>query len=54
MPNILIDRNDYLELKHLYKQALRNDEEVFVWNGQDILPQYAKYLIEYLEMKGFK
>jgi hypothetical protein len=53
MPNISVDRNDYLELKRLYENAVRNGEEIFVWNGQDILPQYAKYLIEYLEMKRF-
>jgi hypothetical protein len=48
-----VNRLDYLELKRLYKKTVDEKKEMFVWKGQDILTQYAKYLIEYLEMQEF-
>jgi hypothetical protein len=39
------------DLKRLYFIALEEKQEVFVYQGQQILTDYAKYLIQYLEME---
>lgn len=47
--------NVYLpEFKMAYEQCLRDKKEVFIYKQQEIFVGYAKYLIEYLEMKGDK
>lgn len=37
------------ELRRRYKEAVKNGEKVFVFDGHDLLTAYAKYLLEYLE-----
>lgn len=38
-----------LELfEQLYKEALDNNQDFFVFQGQEVLTSYAKYLLEYL------
>lgn len=37
-------------LKALYKKAVENEDESFIFDGQEILVSYAKYLIEYLTL----
>ena len=44
-----INYDDFKELKRLYKKAKRG--EVFIFKGEEILQDYAKYMIEYLEPK---
>lgn len=39
------------KLKGEYQRALDTNEVFFIFEGQEILTSYAKYLIEYLEMK---
>jgi hypothetical protein len=34
-----------------YKKALENKQETFMYSNREFLTEYAKYLIEYLEMK---
>ena len=41
----------YIKLKGAYRNAVRNGKDQFVFEGQAILTSYAKYLIQYLEMK---
>ena len=42
--------NELQELKKLYKDALDQKKESFIFQDKEILTNYAKYLIEYLEM----
>jgi hypothetical protein len=42
---------DYNLFKEAYNKALKNNVEEFLYQGQDILVSYAKYLLEYLEPK---
>lgn len=41
----------YQKLRRAYNNAVRQGKEQFVFEGQDILVAYAKYLIQYLEMR---
>ncbi|MFO7897772.1 MAG: hypothetical protein R6V58_01790 [Planctomycetota bacterium] len=47
--NLIVSREDIKELKKRYNEAVKNGEEVFEFQRQQILTTYAKYLIEYLE-----
>jgi hypothetical protein len=40
-----------LALEAAYKQARTKGQTQFVFEGHDLLTDYAKYLIEYLYMK---
>ena len=46
---IEMDRKDLVELKELYKK--HKDGGAFWFKGHQVLPSYAKYLIQYLEEK---
>lgn len=46
-----ISFDEYEELKNLYENANKENEETFIFKGQVLLTQYAKYLIEYIESK---
>lgn len=37
------------ELKVAYRQAVRDGQEAFLFNGHVLLTDYAKYMVEYLE-----
>jgi len=43
-------KDKYLELKELYEQAIENNEDTITIDGQVLLTNYAKYLLEYLAM----
>jgi hypothetical protein len=47
------DKEELSKLKKARGKAIEDGEESFTFNGELILVQYAKYLIEYLE-KHFK
>jgi len=34
-----------------YNSAVKNNQEMFVFDGNDFLTSYAKYVIEYLKTK---
>lgn len=38
------------DLKIAYEKARANDQKVFILEGQEILTEYAKYLIAYFEI----
>jgi len=42
---------DLPEFKALYKKALREEKNEFLFKNQRILVSYAKYLIEYLNSR---
>lgn len=49
MKMINFDRNKLKDLKRHYKKALEAKKETFIFNGDEYLTSYAKYVIEYLE-----
>lgn len=48
---ITITKVEFITLKRLYKIAQRNNKEKFLFKGREVLTDYAKYLIQYLEDK---
>jgi hypothetical protein len=46
-----IDSVDFQVLKNLYNKAMEQGEDQFRFKGREILVNYAKYLIQYLEPK---
>lgn len=50
MAEMTFDENDYLAFRKLYRQAVANKEKEFVFKGQEFLTDYAKYVLQYLEM----
>jgi len=46
-----ITQKNYKTLKKLYEKAVANGDEQFVWEGQDVLTAYAKYLLQYIESR---
>jgi hypothetical protein len=49
MSNTLsVDKSTFLRLKNEYKNAVRDSKDTFIFDGNELLTNYAKYLIEYL------
>lgn len=49
MSNTLsVDKSTFLRLKNEYKNAVRDSKDTFIFDGNELLTKYAKYLIEYL------
>lgn len=46
-----IDYQDYLSLKQLYEQAVKDNKEQIVFGKHLLLTSYTKYLLEYLSQK---
>lgn len=43
------NKEQYKALEKRYIEALKNKEEQFVFEGNEYLTSYAKYLLQYLE-----
>lgn len=43
-----INYNDYVKLKKEYAKAIKEGKDIFTFKGNELLVNYAKYLIEYL------
>jgi hypothetical protein len=41
----------FKKFKLKYKSAVENNQEMFVFEGNDFLTSYAKYVIEYIKTK---
>ena len=39
------------QFKKEYKAAVKNGDKIFIFEGNEILVGYAKYLLEYLESR---
>jgi hypothetical protein len=50
--NLYLSGEDFKELKRLYAKA--KPGEVFLFKGQEVLKEYAKYMIEYIENSMFE
>jgi hypothetical protein len=42
------DKQSLAKLKKAYNKAVKENKDTFVFEGQELLVSYAKYLIEYL------
>lgn len=51
MDTINISFADFKQLKKLYKHAVYNKFDKFIFKDREVLTAYAKYMIEYLEPK---
>ena len=51
MKTLDLDEKGLQRLKLKYEDALENNELMFTFEGSELLTSYAKYLIEYAEMK---
>lgn len=54
MTTININSKFYRGLKKRYEEAVSKNEKRFMYEGNEYLTAYAKYLLEYCEMKGIK
>lgn len=45
-----ITEDDIPKIRRLYRKALKEKKKQFVYQGHDILTDYAKYLLEYFDM----
>ena len=43
-----VDLPIFSRLQTEYLKAVKNSEEIFIFDGNELLTNYAKYLIEYL------
>ncbi len=43
----MINLNNIEKFKLLYNDAVNKGDEMFVFEGRDVLTSYAKYVIEY-------
>ena len=48
---ITFDHETFKNLKQEYKRAVENKQEIFMFQEHELLTQYAKYIIEYLNSK---
>ena len=48
---ITINFATYKKLKKAYQEALKNNETIFIFEGHELLINYAKYLLQYLDMQ---
>lgn len=48
---ISFNKESFQNFKNQYETSVKNNEEMFVFDGNDFLTSYAKYVIEYLRPK---
>lgn len=48
---ISVDKSTFSRLKNEYQNAVDNSKNTFMFEGNELLTNYAKYLIEYLTPK---
>lgn len=48
---ISFNQESFKNFKKEYNLAVENNQEMFVFDGNDFLTSYAKYVIEYLKTK---
>jgi len=46
-----INSKNFGEFKKLYNKAVEEKKEIFIFEGNEIVTNYAKYVIEYAEMQ---
>jgi len=43
------NKEQFILFKQAYEEAVRLKHRIFIFNGQELLTGYAKYMIEYLD-----
>lgn len=51
---VSLSREDARELQKLYDKAVASGQKQFKFKGRDVLTDYAKYMLQYLKMRGFR
>lgn len=51
MAEMLINKKNLKEIKRLREKAIEDKKDSFTFDGNEILVGYAKYLIEFMELK---
>ena len=46
------EASDYLPIKKLYEKAWLDKSQSFMYEGHEIVTDYAKYLLEYMETQN--
>lgn len=46
----MINQQNISEFKMLYNGAVNEGKELFIFNGSEVLTDYAKYVIEYFDI----
>lgn len=46
-----MDIEKYEKLKKKYEESVEKNEDIFIFEGNEVLTSYAKYLLEFLESK---
>ena len=49
MASLSVNKDTYVRLKNEYNKSVKNNITVFIFDGHELLTEYAKYLIEYLK-----
>ena len=48
---ITFDHETFGSFKKEYSKAVSNNQEIFIFQGRELLTAYAKYIIEYINSK---
>jgi hypothetical protein len=48
---ITFNHETFKEFKKEYSKAVINNQEIFIFQGKELLTAYAKYIIEYINSK---
>ena len=48
---ITFDAKTFKSFKEKYNRAVENKQEIFIFDGHELLTEYAKYLIEYINSR---
>lgn len=51
MDFINFDRDKYAQLISAHETAQKEGKDIFIFEGHELLTQYAKYMIEFLKQK---
>ena len=51
MKTIAVTKENYEELKELYRKAEKSGLDKFKFQGEFLVTGYAKYVLQYMEMK---
>lgn len=44
-------KNEFQQFKKLYNKAIKENKDQFIFKNQIVLTSYAKYMIEYVNIK---
>jgi hypothetical protein len=51
---VFMGESDAKKLKKEYDNAVKDSKKTFIFEGRELLTDYAKYLLEFLKMNEYK